>query len=343
MQREIVNGGKLLDEKGNLVERGYARSLIKEYNRKDIKAPKWRIKEWDYYLVYNNDYGIALTLDDNSYMGMISVSVIDFKNAKELTVSPIEPFTGGKTGMPASSKTGDAVYKTKKAEVEFLHIPNGRNLKVKMKKFYNNQDFECDLMLTDEPAESMVIVTPFNKKKYFYYNQKIVGFKTSGYFKVGDFVYDFDKENTIGLLDWGRGVWTYKNRWYWGAGAGIVDGHMVGFNIGYGFGDTSAASENVVFYDGILHKLEDVSFNIPVNEKGKKEYTKPWTFTSSDKRFEMEFTPIIDRASCTSVVVICSDQHQVFGKFNGKIILDGGKEIVLNDFLGFAEDVFNKW
>ena len=123
----------------------------------------------------------------------------------------------------------------------------------------------------------------------------------------------------------------------------MVDGHMVGFNIGYGFGDTSAASENVIFYDGMLHKLEDVSFNIPVDKKGKKEYTKPWTFTSSDRRFEMEFTPIIDRASCTSVVVICSDQHQVFGKFTGKMILDDGKEIVLKDFLGFAEDVFNKW
>ena len=343
MQHEIVNVGKLLDEKGNLIEKGFARNLIREYDRKDIKAPNWRIKEWDYYLVYNEDYGIALTLDDNTYMGMISVSILDFKNAKELTVSPIEFFTGGKTNMPSSSKTGDAVYRTKKAEVEFLHIPNGRNLKVKMKKYYNNQDFECDLMLTEEPIESMVIATPFKKDKHFYYNQKIVGFKVSGYFKVGDFVYNYNKDNTVGLLDWGRGVWTYKNRWYWGAGAGMVDGHMVGFNIGYGFGDTSAASENVIFYDGMLHKLEDVSFNIPVNSKGKKEYTMPWSFTSSDRRFEMEFTPIIDRASCTSVVVICSDQHQVFGKFNGKMILDDGKEIILKDFLGFAEDVLNKW
>ena len=343
MQREIINGGKLLDEKGNLSEKGYARSLIKDYNRKDVKAPKWRLKEWDYYLVYNEDYGIALTLDDNYYMGMISVSVLDFKNAKELTVSPIELFTKGKVNMPASSKVGDAIYSTKKASVEFLHITGGRRLKVSMKKFYNNQDFECDLYLEDEPVESMVIATPFKKDKHFYYNQKIVGFKVKGHFKVGDFVYNYEKENTVGLLDWGRGVWTYKNRWYWGAGSGMVDGHMVGFNIGYGFGDTKAASENVVFYDGILHKLEDISFNIPVNKKGKKEYTKPWTFTSSDKRFEMEFVPILDRAALTSLGVLCSDQHQVFGKFSGKIILDSGKEIIIKDFLGFAEDVFNKW
>ena len=90
-------------------------------------------------------------------------------------------------------------------------------------------------------------------------------------------------------------------------------------------------------------KLENVTFNIPIDEKGKKEYTKPWTFTSSDKRFEMDFVPVLDRASCTNLGILCSDQHQVFGKFSGKFILDDGKEIVLKDFLGFAEDVLNKW
>lgn len=32
-----------------------------------------------------------------------------------------------------------------------------------------------------------------------------------------------------------------------GVRAREVDGHRFGFNIGYGFGDTSAASENVIF------------------------------------------------------------------------------------------------
>ena len=60
------------------------------------------------------------------------------------------------------------------------------------------------------------------------------------------------------------GVWTYKNTWYWGAGAGVVKGNEIGFNIGYGFGDTSNATENMVFYNGKAHKLEDVKFNIPL-------------------------------------------------------------------------------
>ena len=66
MQKEIVNGGPLLDLDGHLIEKGYAKSLIKDYQRSDIKANKLRIKEWDYYLVYNEEYAIALTFDDKS-------------------------------------------------------------------------------------------------------------------------------------------------------------------------------------------------------------------------------------------------------------------------------------
>ena len=344
MQKEIVNGGPLLDLDGHLIEKGYAKSLIKDYQRSDIKANKLRIKEWDYYLVYNEEYAIALTFDDNSYMGLMSVSVIDFKNQREKTVSPMQFMSKGNHHLPSTSKHGDCIYHSKKIDMLFRHVDGKRVLKCKLPNFHEDSDFECHLELTNEPKESMVIITPFkDKPKAFYYNQKIVGFKVNGYFKVGNFKYEFKENDTRAILDWGRGVWTYKNTWYWGAGCGIVDGHEIGFNIGYGFGDTSAASENAIFYDGIMHKLENVTFNIPKNEKGKYEYTKPWTFTSSDGRFEMEFTPIIDRKSKTDVLLICSDQHQVFGKFNGKMVLDNGKVIELKDFIAFAERVFNKW
>lgn len=53
--------------------------------------------------------------------------------------------------------------------------------------------------------------------------------------------------------------------------------------------------------------------------------------------------PIIDRKALTSLGVLMSDQHQVFGYFNGSAVLDDGTVIVLKDFLGFAEKVRNKW
>ena len=43
------------------------------------------------------------------------------------------------------------------------------------------------------------------------------------------------------------------------------------------------------------------------------------------------------------VKLLKSDQHQVFGRFTGRAVLDDGREIRVKDFLGFAEKVENKW
>jgi hypothetical protein len=95
--------------------------------------------------------------------------------------------------------------------------------------------------------------------------------------------------------------------------------------------------------DGKAHKLNNVYFNIPKDDKGKEDYLKPWTFTSDDDRFEMDFQPILDRAACIDALVIKSDQHQVFGRFTGKAVLDDGKVISVKNLIGFAEKVYNKW
>lgn len=342
MQHKLKRG-ELLNSEGQLIEAGYATSLVKTYKREAIKANKMRIKEWDYYLIYNDDYGVALTIDDNSYMAMNSFTLLDFKNRTETTKSFMHAFTNGKTNLPTTSKSGNVSAKHSDYSLEFLNNGKARLLKVWIKNFDESGDLSAEFMLSSEPKDSMVIATPFAEKKtHFYYNQKIVGFKANGKLLKGKKVIEFN-EPTRAILDWGRGVWTYKNTWFWGAGAGIVDGKEIGFNIGYGFGDTSAATENMIFVDGKAHKLENITFNIPNNNKGKEEFLKPWTFSSSDKRFEMNFEPILDRHSNANLLVLASNQHQVFGKYSGTLITDDGTKIEIKDFLGFAEKVVNKW
>lgn len=70
---------------------------------------------------------------------------------------------------------------------------------------------------------------------------------------------------------------------------------------------------------------------------------KPWKFTSSDGRFEMDFKPVLDRAAKTSALVIVTDQHQVFGKLTGRAVLDDSTVIEVKDMMCFAEDVHNRY
>ena len=339
-QHEITTSGPLLGSDGNLLEPGWARSLLPVYRRADIKAGAMRVKEWDYYLITDGHIGLALTIADNGYMGLDSVSFLDFDGKWEKTTSRMRALPLGRTQLPESSAEGASEISRGGYALAFYHEDGARMLSFHMDKFLDKEPIEGIVKLTDEPAESMVIATPFDKPGHFYYNQKINCMRAEGWIELGSRRYELTKDKFFAVLDWGRGVWTYHNTWYWGSASYHVGGVPFGWNIGYGFGDCSAATENMLFYNGRAHKLSRVQFNIP---GGERDFMSPWTFTSDDGRFEMDFTPVLDRAACTDVKLIKSDQHQVFGMFTGCAVLDDGTIVEVKDFPGFAEKVENKW
>ena len=342
MQHEILTAAPLLDRTGDLAEPGWARSLLPVYCRDEIKADKLRIKEWDYYLITDGHIGLALTIADNGYMGLDSISFLHFDEGWEQTKSPMRLFPRGKTGLPETSVDGASEIARGGYAMAFYHEDDARCLTFHMDNFRGKDAIEGIVRLTDEPRESIVIATPFDKPKHFYYNQKINCLRAEGWIELGDRRFELTPDRFFAVLDWGRGVWTYHNTWYWGSASGLLDGVPFGWNIGYGFGNTAAASENALFYDGTLHKLSRVTFEIPQKD-GKFDYLAPWKFTSDDNRFYMDFTPVLDRSACMNVGVLKSDQHQVFGHFTGRVTLDDGTVLPVRDFFGFAERVENKW
>ncbi len=343
MQHEITQRIPLLDGEGNLTQAGFARRLLPVYDRKKVRGGLTRLKEWDYYYIGNDRFGLALTIADNSYMGLDSISFLSFEGEPwEVTKSPMSALPMGRTGLPSTSAAGITASSGKKHAILFQVGEGKRQLTAHMDGFKDGRPLDAQVTLTGEPEESMVICTPFEKKAHFYYNQKINCMRASGVVRIGEEEYRFTPEDSFAVLDWGRGVWTYHNTWYWGSASGLAEGADFGFNIGYGFGDTSAATENMLFYRGRAHKLSQVNFGIPMKD-GREDYMKPWRFTSDDGRFKMDFVPVIDRASCTDVKLIKSDQHQVFGRFSGTAVLDGGDRLEVRDLFGFAEKVENKW
>ena len=341
----ITGSGPLLDEKGRLREPGYALRPPFDYSHDRIAAPAWRIKDWDYYLVNDERYAVALTFSDLGYIGLVSAAIVDFDEAAATTASELVVLPMGRMGLPASSDEGDISWRNKRCTVNFAHTPAGRRLTLSMRDFAKGEDFEAELLLDKEPQDSMVIATPWaQSEQAFYYNRKIVGMRARGGFRRGALFHEFDGKTSFGLLDWGRGVWTYDNTWKWSAAQGVQQGHVVGFNLGYGFGDTSAASENMVFVDGVAHKLDTVTFNIPRDDEGALRYTDTWRISDDEGRLSLMFVPIVDRCDLIDVAhVLVSDQHQVFGRFYGSVTLDDGTKLDIDSLWGFAENVHNRY
>ena len=107
MQHEITTAIPLLNKRGNLTQAGYAKKLLPVYNREQVKGGFARLKEWDYYYVGNDRFGVALTIADNSYMGLDSISFLWFGDRPwQITKSPMRIFPMGKTDLPRSSASG---------------------------------------------------------------------------------------------------------------------------------------------------------------------------------------------------------------------------------------------
>ena len=339
---EVTSPHPLLNSAGNLAEPGWSRHLVQQYDRGQIKAPKYRIKEWDYYLVMGQGFAGAFTISDDGYIGLQSVSLLNLGDTpREHTETVLNLFPMGRLKLPADSSAGDTVYEDNRLQMRFTVSPGQRRITCHFERFWQDKPFNCDITLQQPDMESMVIATPWPKDRHFYYNQKINCMRASGYMEYDGVRYTFDPATDFGTLDWGRGVWTYDNTWYWGSGNTDVNGVPFGFNIGYGFGDTRAATENVLFYDGKVHKLDDVTFHIP--DDGRNGYMAPWRFSSSDGRFEMTFVPVLDRAAKLDFKLLVSDQHQVFGRMSGTAILDDGKLVEIKDVMCFAEKVHNRY
>lgn len=339
MQHRITAPGPLHDDGGRLAEPGWACEPILAYDRSRIRAPRWRIKEWDYYCVLADRHGVAFTVADNGYMGFASVTMFDFASPRQETRAVMIPFPLGSLAMPPSSTEGDVSFLRPPLSLHFRKQGNRRLLSVDCPSI-GGRSLAGEIELAQpQNHESMVIATPFKgKPTAFYYNQKINCLPARGELVWGKERFAFDPRESFGVLDWGRGVWTYANTWYWGSASGLLDGAPFGFNIGYGFGDTTAATENMLFYRGRAHKLEGVQFHI-----AEPDFLSPWKFIGSDGRFELSFTPILDRHSNDNFFVVKSWQHQVFGRFSGRVVLDDGTVLEVNDLLGFAEKVTNRW
>ena len=214
-QHEITKAAPLLDASGNLAEPGWARSLLPVYCRSQIRAPKTRIKEWDYYCITDGHIGLALTIADNGYMGLDSISFLNFDERFEITKSPMRLLPMGKTHLPESSCLGASEIAASGYALAFYHEDGARQLSFHMDNFRGKDTIEGILTLTDEPVNSIVIATPFGKPGHFYYNQKINCLRASGWIELGGEKFELTPDRFFAVLDWGRGVWTYHNTWYW--------------------------------------------------------------------------------------------------------------------------------
>ena len=344
MQTELNQPGPLLQPDGTLSQVGWARQPLLDCNLESARfyalrpLQHFRIKRWDYYAVFTPRRFFSATVADLGYAGNIFVYTLDFETGNLHEEGLVIPLGKG-IKLPRNSDQGNSHFENKRVKLDFNLHPDHRHLSVSWPDFHNGRGIQAEIDLATPPGyESMNIVIPIGQKR-FYYNRKINCLPASGSLHYGNLQEELKPDQSLGSLDWGRGVWEYQSFWNWASASGFLpDSRTFGLNIGLGFGDLSAATENAFILDNCIHKLDQVKFDYVSGN-----YMQSWRFSDNQGRLDLTFTPFKDRLAKTNLGVITSEVHQMFGRYNGHAITDQGDLIPIKDLIGFAEEHQAKW
>lgn len=340
-QREITKPGPLLDAHGRLNQRGWMRRPRLDTNLERV-ASSWlrrsRVKRWDYYGVWTRELFASATLSHLGYAGLAFFYVVDLVTGRHVEHTVIRLFGRG-IRLPRNSDAGDAVYNGRRVRAAFCLAPGCRRLDVDDPRFDGGRGLRMKIDLACPPdRDSIVVATPMGGR-CFYYNRKINGMPAAGSIVWGAREVHATPREAVGQLDWGRGRWPYRSHWIWASANGFLrDGRIVGLNLGGGFGDLSAATENALFVNGRIHKFGDVRIDFD-----PQDYRRPWRMTDDAGRLDVELRPATERIAHTNLGIICSEVHQLFGQYAGRVIADDGESIDLSGLPGFAEEHHARW
>jgi hypothetical protein len=344
MQTEITTPSPLLDADGRLTQVGWSRQPLLDCNLENVAfyrcrpVQPLRIKRWDYYAVTTPELFFSITLSHVGYLGLPFVYAIDFTTNELLEETLIIPFGRG-IQLARNSDKGDTTFDNGKVRVALRVDGENRRVSVDWPSFNRGEGISCELDLNcPTEHESMVIVIPIGQRR-FYYNRKTNCMPASGWIRRGACQREITPDRALGSLDWGRGVWDYKGFWVWASSSGFLpDGRTLGLNMGYGFGDTSAATENAFILDGCVHKLGQVDF-----EYDPQCFTSPWRMHSPDGRLDLQFVPFKERVARSNLLVLYSEVHQIFGRYSGTLRTDQGETLFVRDQIGWAEEHRARW
>ena len=334
-QNEINSPLSVLDEKGQPQNFGWSRQPGFFYDPVLVSAPRQMITESDRFIIHSPTHLIIFEIRDDGWLGYMGISVISLRDKKRSTQTFITLVPMGSYELPTGSETGSARWRKKKTHLDFICMDGGvRIIKTDIPRFGHNKSMRGELVLT-EPASPQSLVTnqPWRgEKNAFRYTRCSPWYSVEGVIQFGSTEIIFTKGNGWGIFDWNRGARPRADIRYWAAGSGLSGGKLLSFCAGYSQADFSNGTENGFFMDGKLHKLDQVTFHIPLSN-----WLSPWRFTSNDNRFEMAFYPHQERIERRRLFFFDITRRQVCGFFSGRVQLDDGSQVDFQNLTGFAE------
>ncbi len=340
-ERELLAPVELCTPDGarlNPDARGWSRQPL---HRANLHGRAGENKRWDYWALLAGDLIVSCVYANVDYAGLADVYWADLPTGEHGGHAIVVP-AGEGMDLPELPGTEPLHVERDGLRLDLRDHAHGTHLSAEWTE-PDGRTGRLDATVLQPPGhESLNVVIPWSDT-LFNYTSKHQARPATGELVVGERRRRIgdpgDARGAWGVLDVGRGRWPSEITWNWGGGAGPVDDHVVGLQIGGKWTEGTGFTENGVIVDGRLTKLGrelqwDYDFERPM---------QPWRVDDPGDQLHLVLTPRFDKHSKLAGRKRGSETHQVFGTWSGELTTDDGLRLTFDGLQGFAEEARQEW
>ena len=308
-------------------------------HRCNLKGSWGRKKRWDYWCVTSREGALSITYADIDYIGLATVSFLDFETKEFTEKVAVVPLARG-FSQPETVAGSDVVFNGSGLHFGIHEEKERARVVVSFKKL-GGPHVEAELEI-DRPAthETLNVLVPWSDTRFQFTSKKNT-LPTRGHVTVGKRRYEFGAANdSFATLDFGRGKWPRKTTWNWGSASGHSGEDVIGLQFGGKWTDGTGVTESGLVINGKLSKIGEAiewTYNT-------RDYREPWLLKSRESRaVDLVFDPFYERTMKLPLGSWGAEVHQCFGRYSGRITDEEGQEYEIEDIIGWAEEMRASW
>ena len=204
MQREITNPCNVFEANGEVMQAGWARHNLLNYNEPDSKM-HGKHSERDCYFVCSDEVSLYLSAENLGKEFAIKIAVADLKRGGVISDYVIKKWSLTKITLPEAGDNGELLYSDKRVQLQLTNTPQGRFIKCDFIDFAGIKNLYVNLVLQKNIGESLNEIAPFERnRKYFYLKRFMPKFTASGVIRDGGTEQSLSEKKSRANWGWTR-------------------------------------------------------------------------------------------------------------------------------------------
>ena len=328
-QRQTTARMPLLDRKGRVLRSSWAAEDLFIYNKEAVAFGG--VKEWEYYQLFDERFVFRLLYGHSRFVGLARGEFWDRESGRHFVTGPVKFFPGDSYDLDFSAEDPHHLYVEEENFLLSLDY-DGRYRRLRCR----GGAFDVELMLPKNGC-ALSTANPFRRRRQFYCGFRRIFPELRGRVTLNGQDYPLG-ERSFAVAESGRGLLPRRLSRVCGVGCGEVGGRRVAILMGWGFGYATAGTENALFVDGELIKLNRIR-----EKRAGESFLERSRFSTGEGRLVLDYDPEEDHYVRKKFPMLDLDSHRTVGTVSGRILLPE-EELTVTELPFLCEHShFNWW